>query len=379
VSHRSPEGDWTRILGPSDSKALRKLPFRHLSRIPPAKREGLPLGHELRILGRFVTGGTSSLDPSALSAAYLRLLRPRERQLFRALVAREPLPPGDWGQLLGDGTSAWEERGLLVREAGGLRSAFAVVPVGSLLFAVDPQEEAFPAKVHIGQDSLNLLGFLSCRPPPPGARILDVGTGSGILLIGCAGAAREALGVDLNPRAVRAARFNTALNGLPIARAEEQDIFACDGSLGRFDRVIWNAPFIFYPEAERERNLDGYGGELGIGITLSFLEKLPELVADEGAAVVMTAAPVLVDGENRLETELRTRCPRLGFDATVHVLQSFWVPHLAEFHESYGIDRFESVILEARRGVGSVERRPSPGVRRLVDAARGLLYRRRAG
>lgn len=365
--------DWSEQLAAPDAALLRRLPLARLARIPPRKRGGLPLGHELRILGRFLVGGTSSLDPSALTSLYVALLGERQRLLFRALVLREAVAEAGWRELLGDAAREWRERGLLAAEGDALRCRFAVVPVADQLFAVDPQEQAFAGKVHIGQDSLNLLRFVARRLPPPGSRVLDVGTGSGILLCGVAREA-AAVAVDVNPRAVQVARFNAELNGLAGARVEERDVFA-PWRVEPFDRVIWNAPFVFFPESERERNLDGYGGELGIAVTLRFLDRLPELLAGAGRAFVMTAAPILRDGENRLESELRARCARHRLDAQVHAGPSFWIPRLAEFHAAHAIDRFEGAILELRHGGGTVTRREPGAVQRISSAGRGWLYR----
>ena len=361
--------DWTRDVGPADAELLRRLPFARLARVPPAKRGGLPLGHELRILRRFVSGGSSSLDPSGLAPLYRRSLRGREALLHRALVLREALPAARWSELLGAGVLAdWRARELLFDHGGDLRCAFAVVPLRDLLFAVDPQEGAFAGKIHIGQDSLNLLEFADRRALPQGARLLDVGTGSGILLIGVGRRVASAVGVEINPRAARAARFNLALNACANAAIEEGDIFARAVTRERFDLALWNVPFLFLPDEERERSIDGYGGALGIELTLAFVERLPALLTEAGHALLLTAAPILASGENRLATELRARGARLGLDVIAHVLQPFWMPHLRAFHARHGVDHFESTIVELRHGTGRYEQRAAAAAQRIRGA-----------
>lgn len=61
-----------------------------------------------------------------------------------------------------------------------------------------------------------------------GERVIDVGTGSGILAIGAALlGAKDVLAVDIDPVAVRVARENIAHNGLEaIVRAEQGDLLA---------------------------------------------------------------------------------------------------------------------------------------------------------
>jgi methylase of polypeptide subunit release factors len=371
----SPNEDWSQQVDASDIDLLRSLPFRRLERIPPPKQSGLPIGHELRILGRFLTGGSSSLDPSAFTSAYLSMYDAQERLLFQSLVLREALTRTQWGEVLGAMAPNWIERGLLVEESHRLRCRFAIVPVAGIIIAVDPQESNYSGKVHIGQDSLNLLQFITQQFPDSGGRILDVGTGSGILLIGQSASAEEAVGLDINPRAVRVARFNVALNQRKKCLVDETDILDANQDIGRFDFVMWNVPFIFFPQAEQEENLDGFGGHLGIGITLRFVERLPQLLRDDALAVMLTAAPVLKSGENRLETELRARSKDTGLDMVAHTLQAFWIPSLRTFQDGHGVDRFESVILELRRGTGKVDYGTISPLQQVSDAARGLLYR----
>jgi release factor glutamine methyltransferase len=78
---------------------------------------------------------------------------------------------------------------------------------------------------------------------PPGGRVLDMGTGSGIGAIAAARWAGSVVAVDINPAAARCARINTLLNRLE-ARIEvrEGDLFAPVGD-ERFDVVLFNPPF----------------------------------------------------------------------------------------------------------------------------------------
>jgi HemK-related putative methylase len=75
-------------------------------------------------------------------------------------------------------------------------------------------------------------------------RVLDMGTGTGIVSIVCARREARVVGVDVNPEAVRCARINALLN-----RVEERidvrggDLFApLNGE--RFDLVLFNPPYL---------------------------------------------------------------------------------------------------------------------------------------
>lgn len=72
----------------------------------------------------------------------------------------------------------------------------------------------------------------------PGARVLDYGTGNGVLaLLALAAGASHALGVDVDPRSVAAARRNAELNGF-----SERARFCLAGELSQrdFDWIVAN-------------------------------------------------------------------------------------------------------------------------------------------
>lgn len=75
----------------------------------------------------------------------------------------------------------------------------------------------------------------------PGASLLDLGCGTGIVGLTWAQMGREAWASDLNPRAVAAARVNAMLNGQAL-EVREGDLFT-PLSGRRFDVVAFNPPF----------------------------------------------------------------------------------------------------------------------------------------
>jgi len=362
-------------------QTLRDLRLDELQRFPPPKVDGLPIGHELRIAGRFLSGGSSMLDPSALSGVYRRLTSATQQALYRGLALGEPLSRPQWESLIGrEAVDQWVERGLLTTAADDrLACRFRVIVLGPLRFVIDHPDPSILLRIHIGQDSLNMVEFLAHHARDVDGTMLDVGTGSGLQLLTSGRKRSSALGVDINPRAVRIARLNVEINAASTCRIEERNAFDREWKPAPFRLVTWNTPFMFFPDSEVANNLDGHGGHLGIALTLSFVERLVELLDPAGVAFLLSAAPVMFDGQNQLEIELADRAQRCRLDITTFVLQKFWDRDHIEFHHAHSIRSFESVMIRIRHGEGRFQRVPPGPFQRSVDALRTLLHGRHGG
>lgn len=106
----------------------------------------------------------------------------------------------------------------------------------------------------------------------PGQRLLDLCTGSGVqAIVAALHYAEDVTLVDLNPRAVRFARFNLALNGISPERSRvyEGDLYeALPPGTARFDVITANPPYLPQDEPGRfqeDGTLTGGGGALRIG------------------------------------------------------------------------------------------------------------------
>ena len=78
----------------------------------------------------------------------------------------------------------------------------------------------------------------------PGARVLDMGTGSGVCAVAAARLGCDVVAVDVNPAAVRCARINALLHGLEHRiDAREGDLFAPVAGQ-RFDVALFNPPYL---------------------------------------------------------------------------------------------------------------------------------------
>ncbi|MFI6374149.1 HemK2/MTQ2 family protein methyltransferase [Streptomyces sp. NPDC050546] len=108
-----------------------------------------------------------------------------------------------------------------------------------------------PPGVYAPQEDTELLvGALSDEPLPPGAEVLDVGTGTGALALAAARRGLRVTAVDVSRSAVWAARLNARLAGLPL-RIRHGNLF--DPVRGEsFDLILANPPYVPAPEGGRE-------------------------------------------------------------------------------------------------------------------------------
>ncbi len=124
----------------------------------------------------------------------------------------------------------------------------------------------------------------SARPE----RVLDIGTGSGILAICALGkGAGEAIGVDLNPKAIRYAQLSAEAN-----RLRQQCQFLVGNLYGpvegeQFDLVLANPPFVPLPVGF-QMFLSADGGPDGIAVVRGILEGINNHLREDGQFLLLT-------------------------------------------------------------------------------------------
>lgn len=137
-----------------------------------------------------------------------------------------------------------------------------------------------------------------------GERVLEIGTGTGVVAIHCAKHGCRVTATDVVERALELARENAEQNRVDVD-LREGDMF--EPASGRYDVIIFNPPYLpTAPEdlthSDLDRALDG--GPDGTRVTLRFLEQLNDFLTDEGRAYVVVSS---LQDMGRIEEEMHRR------------------------------------------------------------------------
>lgn len=147
-----------------------------------------------------------------------------------------------------------------------------------------------------------------------GARVLDMGTGSGVGAIFAARRGFSGIAVDLSPAAVRCARANVLLNGCEDRiEIREGDLFAPVAG-ERFDLVLFNPPFF---RGEPKGNFDL--AWRATDVLERFARGLPAALAPGGRALVLLST----DGDQAGMAAMLAEMARQGLALSVAARKHF--------------------------------------------------------
>lgn len=137
------------------------------------------------------------------------------------------------------------------------------------------------------EDTYLLVPFASVGP---GTRLLEVGTGNGLLALTAARAGARVVATDLNPVALRTLRVQALREGLEVSPVRAD----LARGLGRFDRVLANPPYLPTRPEERDpdlwQNLALDGGPDGTHVTTRLVDELDQHLAPGGDAYVVVSS-----------------------------------------------------------------------------------------
>ncbi len=123
-----------------------------------------------------------------------------------------------------------------------------------------------------------------------GERVLDMGTGCGILGVVAAKTAREVVSVDLNPYAILCARKNSTRNTVSAKMMFlRADLFTSLKATAKFDAILFNAPYLPTEEPHSVPWLDRAwaGGSTGRQVIERFILQAPTHLERSGRILLM--------------------------------------------------------------------------------------------
>ncbi|WP_031549272.1 peptide chain release factor N(5)-glutamine methyltransferase [Parvularcula oceani] len=218
-------------------------------------------------------------SPTPLLDARTLLMRATGREHAELIAAeREPL----------SAEAATAFRALVARRAGG-------EPVSQIL----GEREFYGRNFAVSRDVLTprpeteMLVDAALETLPEGGRVLDVGTGSGCLLVSVLAERGDAsgTGIDISERALGIARRNVSAHDVGRrARLEHCDLAEYEG--GPFDLVLSNPPYIEegaalpVEVAGHEPAIALFAGPDGLDAYRALARRLPLWLAEGGTAAV---------------------------------------------------------------------------------------------
>jgi methylase of polypeptide subunit release factors len=233
-------------------------------------------------------GDAYSHDRDELPRDERRVAPTRLGTVVRGIFLQLPVPRAELAAALGErAVDALESIGFAER-ADVYRPRARILPVGDLYVASDDYPQ------HGGDDdppdyvAAYTLTSRVCdclTPRVRGARVLDIGTGSGVQALLAARHASQVVATDINPRALAFTEVNAAMNGFTNVEARLGSLF--DAVAGeRFDLIMSNPPYVVSPEnrwAYRDSGLQG--DEISRRVMLATADHL----ADGGYATMLAS------------------------------------------------------------------------------------------
>jgi release factor glutamine methyltransferase len=141
-----------------------------------------------------------------------------------------------------------------------------------------------------------------------GERVLDMGTGCGILGILAAKKASAVVAVDVNPYAVRCAKENATFNNVRGKMAFIQgDLLTPLREAEKFDVILFNAPYLLADKNEVDSWIARAwaGGVTGRQIIDRFISEAPKHLKRSGRVLLMQSTLANVGGSLRKFAECR--------------------------------------------------------------------------
>lgn len=152
-------------------------------------------------------------------------------------------------------------------------------------------------------------------------KVLEIGTGCGLLAILAAQEGAEVLATDINPKAIKCAEENTKAHEVQ-GKTEFKlgDLF--EPAKGeKFDLIVFNPPYLPVPASEKQNSELGKawdGGPDGRKIIDRFLDKVENYLKPEGRFIFVQSslsnAPKTLNKLEKKNFEVQTKIKKFSFE-----------------------------------------------------------------
>lgn len=154
-------------------------------------------------------------------------------------------------------------------------------------------EEVYPP----AEDTFLLIDNLIIKSSD---KVLEIGTGSGLVSISASLKCSEVTSTDINPHAIKCARNNIKLNNRDNITVILSDLF--ENVEDKYDLILFNTPYL--PVIEEEHVDDDYskawdGGESGREVIDKFIKQAPAYLKKDG--IIQLVQSSLSDNEKTLK------------------------------------------------------------------------------
>lgn len=159
-------------------------------------------------------------------------------------------------------------------------------------------------------------------------RVLDMGTGCGVVGIFAARHGAKALAIDVNPHAVALAQKNAHAHGLSL-RVLLSDLFNNLTGAAQFDWIIFNPPF--FPRPAHGLLQTAYNAGSQYETIARFLEEAKNFLAPEGKILLIVSSDMALDELADLFKRFHYRLAEV--EAKPHLFEIFYLVQLVPASE----------------------------------------------
>lgn len=188
-------------------------------------------------------------------------------------------------------------------------------------------------------------------------RVLDMGTGSGVLAIEASQKADFVVGADINRKALSYARKKAKTMGLKNIRFVYSDLFSCfKRKKDVFDLIIFNPPYLPEQKGEdKSTKMQVSGGKKGYELLERFFSEASSYLAPNGKILVLFSTLT-------------------NKDKVHEILDNYCFKYQKLIEESYDFETLFVYLAEKSKFLKALEKKGIKNVFKLAKGHRGIVY-----